>query len=90
MATVAGIAFVAWKLVRHWRAGTAEKTGHAIDASINAAAEKLEKTAISLKEWADRGQGENLGKGIDEVLTDTKTALDKAAGLVQGALHHAQ
>jgi hypothetical protein len=28
---------------------------------------------------------EKVGKGIDEVLTDTKKTLDKTTGLVQGA-----
>jgi hypothetical protein len=86
--TVIGIGFVAWKIVRHWRAGMAEKTGRAIDASIKVAARKLEKTAIALEEWADGGQGENLGKGLDEVLTDTKKTLDIASDLVQHALGH--
>lgn len=81
-----GISFAAWKVVRYWHAGLAEKKGHAIDASINAAAEKLEKTAIALEEWADTGLGENLGKGLDEVVTDTKKTLEKATDLVQRAL----
>jgi hypothetical protein len=31
------------------------------------------------------GMCEKVGKGIDEVLTDTKKTLDKTTGLVQGA-----
>lgn len=83
---VLGVAFTAWKIVRHWHAGFAEKTGHTIDTSVRAAAEQLEKTAIALEEWADRGRGENLGKSVDEVLMDTKTTLDLANDLVQHAL----
>jgi hypothetical protein len=81
------VGFAAWKLVRHWRTGCAEKTGHTIDASIKTAADKLEKTAIALEEWADSGLGENLGKGVDEVLTDTRKTLEKATDLFQRALN---
>jgi hypothetical protein len=89
-ATVILIGFAAWKIVRHWRVGCAEKTGHAIDISIKAAADKLEKTAVALEEWADSGLGENLGKGVDEVLTDTRKTLEKATDLFQRALSHAK
>jgi hypothetical protein len=90
LATIIGIGIAAWKLVRHWRAGFAKKTGHDLDASIRASAEKLEKTAAALEKWADRGVGENLGKGVDEVLTDTKKTLDRATGFVQHALNPAK
>ena len=90
IATVISIAFVAWKLVRCWHTGLAKKTGHAIDASISAAAEKLEKTALALEEMSDSGLGENLGKGLDEVLMDTKKTLENATDLVQRALNHAK
>jgi hypothetical protein len=90
IATVIGITFATWKVVRHWRAGFAENTGHTIDSSVKAAAEKLEKTAITLEKWAAGGMGENLGKGVDEVLTDTKKTLDTATDLVQRALSHAK
>jgi hypothetical protein len=86
IATIIGVTFAMWKLVRHWHAGLAEKTGHAIDASISAAAKKLEITANLLEEWADTGLGENLGKSLDEVLADTKKTLEKATGLVQGRI----
>jgi hypothetical protein len=90
IATISGIAFVTWKVVRHWRNGFAEKTGHTIDASVRHAAEKLEKTAITLEKWADSGMGRNLGKGLDEVATDTKKTLDTASDLVMHALNHAK
>jgi hypothetical protein len=90
LATVIGIGIATWKLVRHWRVGFAKKTGHDLDASIRASAEKLEKTAAALEKWADSGMGENLGKGVDEVLTDTKKTLDRATGFVQHALNHAK
>lgn len=86
MVTLIGVGFAAWKLARLWHDGLAEKTGHAIDASISAAAKKLEKTALALEEWADGGVGENLGKGVDEILMDTKKTLEKATDLVQGGL----
>jgi hypothetical protein len=76
--------------VRHWHAGLAEKTGHTIDASIRAGAEKLENTAIALENGAELGMGEYLGKGLDGLLMDTKNTLDKATDLVQRALHHAK
>lgn len=82
------ITFATWKLVRHWHAGFAEKTGRAIDASISAAAEKLEKTALALEDGAESGLGETLGKGIDEILMDTKKTLEMATDLVQRALNH--
>ena len=90
MLTFIGIVFGAWKLVRHWHAGKAEKTGHAIDASISAAAKKLEKAAVALEEWAGGSRSENLGKGLDGVLMETKCTLDKATNLVQNALNHAK
>ena len=90
LATVIGIGIATWKLVRHWHTGFAKKTGHDLDASIRASAEKLEKTAAALEKWADSGMGENLGKGVDEVLTDTKKTLDRATGFVQHALNHAK
>jgi len=52
LATVILLGLIGWKIARHWRAGFAEKTGHAVDASISAAAEKLEKAAIALEMWA--------------------------------------
>jgi len=81
------LGFAGWMLVRHWRAGRAEKTGHALDSSIKLAAAKLEKTAVVLEKWAESGLGENLGKGVDEVLTDTKNTLEKATGLFQRTLN---
>jgi hypothetical protein len=86
-ATFAAVAFMAWKLVRHWHTGLATTTGRTIDASIGVAAEKLEKTAVALEQWAAGGKGEHLGKGLDEVLSDTKKTLEKTTALVQGALN---
>jgi hypothetical protein len=83
-----GMAFAAWKIVRVWQTGLAEKTGHTVDASLNAAAKKLEKTAIALEAWSAGGVGENLGKGVDEILMDTKKTLEKATTLVAEALNH--
>ncbi len=88
--TVILIGFAAWKIVRHWRAGCAEKTGHTIDTSIKTAADKLEKTANALEEWADSGLGENLGKGVDEALADTRKTLERATDLFQRALNRAK
>jgi phosphoribosyl-dephospho-CoA transferase len=85
LVTLTGVAFATWKIAHHWHAGLAEKTGHAIDASIGAAAEKLEKTAIALEEWADKGLGEKLGKGLDVLLTDAKISLETATELVRRA-----
>jgi len=48
-ATVILVGFAAWKLVRHWRTGCAEKTGHTIDASIKTAADKLERPRLHWK-----------------------------------------
>jgi hypothetical protein len=90
IATIAGVAFATWKVVRHWRAGFGEKAGHDIDASIRTTAEKLEKTANELEKWADNHQGENLGKGLDDILTNTKNTLDRASGLVQRTLNYAK
>lgn len=87
LATLSVVAFATWKIAHRWHAGLAEKTGHAIDASISAAAKKLEKTAIALEEWLEGGHlGENLGKGIDVLLIDTKKTLETATALVQHAL----
>jgi hypothetical protein len=90
LAFVIGTGFATWKLVRHWRAGRGEKAGHDIDASIRRAAEKLEKTASTLEKWADNHQGENLGRGIDDVLIDTKKTLDRTSDLVSRTLSHAK
>ena len=85
--SLAGAAFLAWKLVRYWHMGLAATTGRSIDASIGVAAGKLEKTAIALEQWAAGGQGEHLGKNLDEVLSDTKKTLEKTTALIQGALN---
>jgi hypothetical protein len=90
LAFVIGTAFATWKIVRQWRAGRGKKAGHDIDDSLRTAAEKLEKTANTLEKWADRHQGENLGKGLDNVVTDTKKTLDRASDLVQRTLNHAK
>lgn len=90
LAFVIGTGFATWKLVRHWRAGRGEKAGHDIDASIRKAAEKLEKTASTLEKWADSHQGETLGKGLDDVLIDTKKTLDRTSDLVSRTLSHAK
>ncbi|MDD5673762.1 MAG: hypothetical protein PHC61_06350 [Chitinivibrionales bacterium] len=83
-----GVAVATWKVVRIWHAGFAQKTGHVLDVSISVAAHELEKTAVALEEWADNGRGENLGKGLDDVLADAKAALDKANDIIQGVLKH--
>lgn len=88
IATLAGLGFAAWKLVRHWRSGLAEKTGHNLDASIRATAERLEKTATKLEKWANNHQSEAMGKGLDGVLLDTQKTLDKATDLVHNAFAH--
>ncbi|MDD5672715.1 MAG: hypothetical protein PHC61_01005 [Chitinivibrionales bacterium] len=88
IAIFVGLAFASWKLVRFWRTGLAEKTGQVLDVSIGVAAEKLEQTGLVLEEWAVNGQGEKLGKGIDEVLMDTKKTLEMATDLVQNVLNH--
>jgi ferritin-like metal-binding protein YciE len=90
MAALVGIVYGTWKVIRQWRAGRAEKTGHAIDASISAAAKKIEKTAVAVEEWAGHAGGEKLGKGLDGVLMETKGTLDKATDLVQHALSPAK
>lgn len=89
IAAMCGLGFVAWKIIRHWHSGLAEKTGRTIDASIGAAAQKLEMTAIALEKGADSGLGENLGRGIDEILIDTQKTLEKATHLVENVLKHA-
>lgn len=84
--TLTGVAFTTWKIAHHWHAGLAEKTGRTIDATISAAAKKLEKSALALEKWANGGTGENLGKDLDKVLTGTKKTLESATDLVQRAL----
>ena len=88
LAILAGLGFAAWKLVRHWHSGLAEKTGHNLDASIKATAERLEKTATKLEKWAENHQTETMGKGLDGVVMDTKKTLDKATDLVHHAFNH--
>jgi hypothetical protein len=88
LAFVVGTGFATWKVVRHWQTGRGKKAGHDIDASIRKAAEKLEKTASTLEQWADNHQGENLGKGLDDILTDTKKTLDRTSDLVSRTLSH--
>jgi len=85
MVTVMAITYVTWKIVHCRHYGFAERTGRNIDVSISAAAEKLEKTAIILEEWADSGGSENLGKGLDKILSDTNKALEIAMNLVRCA-----
>jgi hypothetical protein len=80
--------FITWKIFRHWHVGLGKKTGHTLDASIGAAAAKLEKDAIALEVLSDKGIVENLGKGFDTVLMDTKKTLENAMHLVARALKH--
>jgi hypothetical protein len=85
-AALSAIGFISWKIVKFWHAGIGEKTGRTIDASIGATAVKLEENAIALETASDKGVVENLGKGIDTVLTDTKKSLENATNLVKRAL----
>jgi hypothetical protein len=86
LSTLLVVGFITWKVVRCWRAGTAEKAGRTLDSSIGAAGATLEKNAIALDALSGKGTGENLGKEVDEVLTDTKKSLENATDLVKSAL----
>lgn len=88
MAVTVGIIFFVWKLARFWHPGLAEKTGRDIDASVSAAAKNLEKTATAIGLQVDNGLGESLGKGLDEVVMDTKEKLDKATDVVHRVIKH--
>lgn len=83
-----GMIYFVWKIARFWHPGLAEKTDRDIDSSVSAAAKNLEKTANAIELQVDKGFGESVGIGLDEVLTDTKKKLDKATDLVQRALKH--
>ena len=87
-AALCAIGFISWKIIKNWHSGTGEKTGRTLDASIDAAAVKLEKEGIALETMSDKRVAENLGKGIDTVLTDSKKSIEKAAKLVKRALKH--
>ena len=84
--TLSAMAYVTWKIVRFWQNGFAEKTGRTIDASVSASAEKIEKTARAADGVAEGG----LGKGLDDVLTDTKKVFEKAGNLVKHAVQRAK
>lgn len=88
--SLVGLGLAAWKIIMHVHKGEAKQAGHSIDATINAAAEKLEKTASALEELSQKGLAKNLGKGFDAVLQDTKKTLEHATDIVQRALKHAQ
>lgn len=88
LAALSAIGFIAWKVIKYWHSGIGEKTGRILDGSIGAAAAKLEEDAIALETMSDKGVAENLGKGIDTVLTDTKKSLEKATKIVKRALKH--
>ncbi|MBN1757458.1 MAG: hypothetical protein JW863_04020 [Chitinispirillaceae bacterium] len=81
--TLSCVAFATGKFAHHWHAGLADTTGRAIDVTITTVANKLEKNAQALEEWANSGTGKNQGNGIDKVLTDTKKALESATELIQ-------
>jgi len=83
------IAFTTCKLICSWHKGCAKKTGYSIDASIRAAAEKLEKTAMVLENVSGSGIGEHVGKDLDDVLMDTQRTLEHTTRLVRCALHRA-
>lgn len=87
-AALCAIGFISWKIIKYWHTGIGEKTGRTLDASIGAAAVKLEEDAIALETMSDKGVAENLGKGIDTVLTDTKKSLENATKLVKRVLKH--
>ena len=84
--TLGAVAYVTWKIVHYWQKGIAEKTGLALDASAGSAAEKIEKTARTADGVAEGG----LGKGLDDVLTDTKKVFEKASKIVKHAVQHAK
>ena len=88
--TLGATAYVAWKIVRYWQKRISEKNGRAVERSLNAAAEKLAKAAIALEDGADGGLGEIPGQSRDEVLADTRKALEKATDLFTRALHRAR
>jgi hypothetical protein len=46
---VISIVFTTWKFVRYWHAVLAERTSHAMDASIGATGKKPKKTATALE-----------------------------------------
>ena len=50
--SISSIAFVIWKAVRYFRMNS-KKTQTMVYEPIRAAAEKLEKTASALQDWAD-------------------------------------
>lgn len=87
-AALCAIGFVSWKIIKNWHSGTGEKAGRSFDASIGATAVNPEKEAITPDTLSDKGMSENLGKGIDTVLTDSKKSIEKAANLVKRALKH--
>jgi hypothetical protein len=89
LGAIVGLGVGAWKLVRHWQKGQAEKAGHVIDASVSAAAKKFEEAASTVEKWAEGGLGENLGKGLDDIVIETKKTLENATVVVQSALSHA-
>jgi hypothetical protein len=83
------ITILTFKLARRRHPGVAEKAGNVIDASIRAAADKLEKAADAIEEFGENGLGKNIGKGLDEILSDAKKTLEKAADSIQAALKNA-
>jgi hypothetical protein len=88
-ATLLGGAFVGWKLLCRWHDGVGQGAGRSIDGAIGRAAEKLEKAAVTLEEWADSGLSEKVGKDLDDVLMDAKMTLEEATDIVQRALNPA-
>jgi len=71
--TAVSIALAAWKLIRHYYAGLAKKTGHAIDSSLCAAGEKYDNDPV---------------KYVDKVATNTKKTFKKAAIHAHRALNN--
>jgi hypothetical protein len=88
--TISATVYVTWKIVRYWRKGIAEKAGRVIDSSVRAVVEEIGKTASTVESGAKSVMGKHLGKGLDEVLTDTKKALKKASDLVKPTVHRAK
>ena len=78
--------YMFYRMVSKWKPQIAQNAGHDLDIATNQAAHHMHNAAIGLNEWSMSGYGETLGKGIDEILLQTKQSLNEASDVVAAVL----
>ncbi|MBD3345271.1 MAG: hypothetical protein GF401_09440 [Chitinivibrionales bacterium] len=73
---VTGAAFLAKKAVKKKHESPFEKFGREIDASILKATNRIEVLANKVRHYAGNGKGEEIGREMEEAISEAKSDLD--------------